>query len=119
MANFMYLFWSKDGKSPLDTASPKEVQAMMKKWMAWMGKLEKSGHLKDGGAALESKGKMVHGGKKRVTDGPYAEAKDVVGGYIIVSAKNLAEAVKLSKGCPVLAGDGMVEVRPVRSLKMD
>ncbi len=100
----------------MDTASSKEIQQMMTKWMSWIEKLEKSGHLKDGGAPLESKGKVVHGGKKNVTDGPYAEAKDVMGGYIIVSAKNLTEAVKLSKDCPILAGDGMVEVRPVRRM---
>ena len=118
MADFMYLFWNKDGKSRMDKASPEEIQRIMQKWMAWMEPLKKAGHLKDGGAPLESTGKVVHGGKKTVTDGPYAEAKDVVGGYIIVSAKDLNEATELSKGCPVLEGDGLVEVRPVRPMNM-
>ena len=116
MADFMYLFWNKDGKSKMEKASPEEIQLIMNKWMGWMDALKKSGNLKDGGAPLEMTGQVVHGGKKSVTDGPYAEAKDVVGGYIIVSAKNIQEAVELSKGCPILEGDGMVEVRPV--LKM-
>jgi hypothetical protein len=49
-----------------------------------------------------------------VKDGPYAEAKDVVGGYIIVEADNIDQAVELSKGCPILDVGGSVEVRPVQ-----
>ena len=116
MADFMYLFWNKGGKNPMEAASPEEIQKMMQKWMTWMETLKKAGHLKDGGAPLEMTGKVVHGGKKIVTDGPYAEAKDVVGGYIIVSAKDLNEAAELSKGSPILEGDGMVEVRAVRPM---
>lgn len=116
MADFMYLFWNKGGNSRMDTASPEEMQKMMQKWMGWMETLKKNGHLKDGGAPLETAGKVVHAGKKNVTDGPYAEAKDTIGGYIIVSAKSLDEATELSKGCPILEGDGMVEVRPVRAM---
>ena len=48
-----------------------------------------------------------------VTDGPYAEAKDLVAGFMIVKARDLAEAAELSKGCPILEGGGSVEVRPV------
>lgn len=116
MADFLYLFWNKGGVSRMDTASPEEIQKMMQKWMAWSESLKKGGHLKEGGVPLQSAGKVVHGGKKNVTDGPYAEAKDVVGGFLMVSAKNLEEATELSKGCPVLEGDGMVEVRPIRAL---
>ena len=59
------------------------------------------GHLKDPGHPLERTGKVVKGKQKTVTDGPYAEAKDVVGGYTLVEAKDLAQAVELSKGCPI------------------
>lgn len=116
MADFLYLFWNKGARSPMDTASPEQIQKMMQKWMGWMDTLKSSGHLKSTGAPLEMTGKVVHGGKKNVTDGPYAEAKDAVGGFIIVSAKTLEEATELSKGCPILEGDGMVEVRPIRPM---
>jgi hypothetical protein len=53
-----------------------------------------------------------------VTDGPFAEAKDVVAGYIVVEASNLEEAVALSEGCPILEVGGSVEVRPVQKLSM-
>ena len=56
------------------------------------------------------------GAEPVVTDGPYAEAKDVIGGFLMVTAKDLNEATELSKGCPVLEGDGMVEVRPIRQI---
>jgi hypothetical protein len=110
MAEFMYLFWNKGGKTAKWT--PEEMKGHMQNWMTWTESLTKGGHL-TGGQHLEDTGKVVRGPKKTVTDGPYAEAKDVVAGYLIVSAKDLDEAVELSKGCPVLEGDWMVEVRPI------
>jgi hypothetical protein len=67
---------------------------------------------------LERSGKVVSGKQKSIHDGPFAEAKDVVGGYTLVEAKDLAQAVELSKGCPILEVGGSVEVRPVRILNM-
>jgi len=51
-----------------------------------------------------------------VHDGPYAESKDIVLGYSVVQAKDLAEARTLAGGCPVLGYGGMVEVRPIRQM---
>jgi hypothetical protein len=90
----------------------------MEKWVAWFKDLGSKGHLKDPGHPLEQAGKVVRGKQKIVNDGPYAEAKDVVGGYIVVEAKDLDHAVELSKGCPILAVGGSVEVRPVEKLNM-
>jgi hypothetical protein len=53
-----------------------------------------------------------------VTDGPFAEAKDVVGGYTLVEARDLEHAVELSKGCPIFEREGAVEVRPVMKINM-
>ncbi len=55
--------------------------------------------------------------QKAIVDGPYTEAKDLVGGYTIVEARDIDQAVELSHGCPILDGGGSVEVRPV--MKMD
>jgi hypothetical protein len=61
--------------------------------------------------------KKNSGKKKVVVDGPYAEAKDLVLGFIVVEARDLAQATELSMGCPMLDGSGSVEIRPViRSL---
>jgi hypothetical protein len=56
------------------------------------------------------------GGKPKVTDGPFAEAKDLVGGYTIVEATDIAEAAEISKGCPIFERSGFVEVRPVMKM---
>ena len=55
---------------------------------------------------------------KKVTDGPFAEAKDVVGGFSLILAKDLDEAAELSRGCPIFEVDGQVEVRPVMKMNM-
>jgi hypothetical protein len=91
---------------------------MMQKWMAWFKELAENGHVKDRGQPLERAGKLVNGKRKTVTDGPFAEAKDLVGGYTLILAKDLDEAAELSKGCPILEVDGQVEVRPVMKLNM-
>ena len=94
------------------------MQQVMQKWMAWFKELAEKGHVKDRGQPLEGAGKVVDGKRKTVTDGPFAEAKDVVGGYSLILAKDLNEAADLSKGCPILERDGAVEVRPVMKLNM-
>jgi len=86
--------------------------------MAWMKDLGANGHLKDRGQPLERAGKLVQGKQKTVTDGPFVEAKDVVGGYTLIEAEDLSEAVELSKGCPIFEVEGAVEVRPVLKLNM-
>ena len=98
--------------------SPERAQQMMQKWMTWMKDLGAKGHIKDQGQPLERAGKLVKGKQKTVTDGPFAEAKDVVGGYTLIQARDLDQAVELSKGCPIFEVDGAVEVRPVMKLSM-
>ena len=105
-----YLFLYRGAERP---TSPQDMQQIMQKWMSWMQDLSSKGHLKDRGQPLEPTGKVVKGRQKAVTDGPFAEAKDLVGGYTLIEAKDLAEAAELSKGCPVFERNGFVEVRPV------
>ena len=94
------------------------MQKVRQKWVAWFKELGEKGHLKDPGHPLELTGKVVSGKQKIVHDGPYAEAKDVVGGYILIEAKDIGHAVELSKGSPILEVGGSVEVRPVERLNM-
>ena len=56
----------------------------------------------------------MKGKKKTVVDGPFAEAKDLVGGYLLVTADNLDDAAELARGCPILEVDGAVEIRPLK-----
>ena len=111
MNEFVYLYRGGENRP-----SPERMQETMQKWMAWLKDLAEKGHLKDQGQPLERSGKLVKGKQKSVTDGPFAETKDLVGGYTLIQAKDLDQAVELSKGCPVLELDGTVEVRPVLKL---
>ena len=114
MSEYVFLYRGNTDKSKL---SPQELQRQMQQWMAWFKELEKKGKLKSIGQPLEREGKVV-GRKKTVTDGPYAETKDVVGGYSVVEARNLDEAAALAAGCPGIETGGFVEVRPVMPLNM-
>ncbi len=72
-----------------------------------------------GAQPLNGTGKQITGSKKVVTDGPFMEGKEMVGGYLICKAASYDEAVELSKGCPILDfDDGIVEVREIQELKM-
>lgn len=108
MSEFLFLY--RGGERPAGT--PEQMQQVMQKWIGWMNDLQAKGVLKDRGRPLEPEGKIVRGKDKSVVDGPFAEAKDVIGGYSIVEAKDLAHAIELSMGCPILHVGGDVEVRP-------
>lgn len=113
MSEFVFLYRAGEGGR-----SPEVAQQMMQKWMNWLKELGVKGHIKDQGQPLERTGKLVKGRQKTVTDGPFAESKDVVGGYTLIEARDLAQAVELSKGCPIFEVDGAVEVRPVMKMNM-
>jgi len=113
MSDFTFLYRGRD-----TNASPEQMQKTMEKWRAWFKQLGEQGHLKDIGHPLEHSGKVVRGKQKRVTDGPFAEAKDVVGGFTLILARDLEQAAELSKGCPILEVGGSVEVRPIQALNM-
>jgi hypothetical protein len=112
MNEFVFLY--RGGERP--TGSPAQMQAQMQKWMGWLKELSDKGHVKDPGHPLERTGKLVTGKQKTVTDGPFAEAKDVVGGYTLVTARDISHAAELSTGCPILDVGGAVEIRPVMQM---
>jgi hypothetical protein len=108
MSEFLFLY--RGGQRP---ASPQEGEKVMQKWVSWMEDLGKQGFLKDRGQPLEPSGKVVNGKAKTITDGPYAESKDLVGGYTLIEAKDISQAAEIGKGCPILESGGAVEVRPI------
>lgn len=97
--------------------SPEEMQKQMNRWMTWLKELGESGHLRDKGEALEAGGKVLRTSDGAITDGPFAE-KDLVGGFSLVKAKDLAAAAELARGCPIFLSGGLVEVRPVMQMNM-
>ena len=116
MKEYLFLFRGGDGKTLQQ--SPEKWQAHMQKWMQWMGELSNLGKFV-GAQPLNKAGKQVKGSKKAITDGPFMEGKEMVGGYLICKADSLDEAVEISKGCPILEYEsGLVEVREIQELKM-
>ena len=108
MSEFLYIY-----RGPQRPNDPQEAQQIMQKWMTLLEGLAKQGKIKDRGQPLEPEGKVVNGKQKAITDGPYAEAKDLVGGFSLIEARDLDEAAELSKGCPILERGGSVEIRPI------
>lgn len=113
MSKFMYLFRG-GGIVVQPPPSPAELGAHLAKWTAWIDGLTRAGHADTHLPPLENGGKSVRGSSRAVTDGPYAEAKDLVSGILVISAASLDEAVELARGCPIYEYDGSVEVRPLR-----
>jgi len=109
----MYIFRNtKEAEETYAKMSPQELEADMKNWNDWMGKLAQQGKL-IGGQPLFPHGKVVRPGKK-ITDGPFIEGKDVVGGYLVIKAKDVDEAITLSEGCPMYNSPAAsVEVREI------
>jgi len=92
--------------------SPSELQAHVEKWYRWSDELARKGR-RNTGTALGSPGAAVRGYERVVTDGPYAESKDLVTGGLIVEAVSLVDAVDVARTCPIYEFGGSVEVRPV------
>jgi hypothetical protein len=105
----MFIFRSRGEMFDL---SPEEMQQMFQKWKAWIAKMKAKGQYVAGDPLEDRPGKVVRGPRgAHVTDGPFVEAKEVVGGYMLIKAKRFADAVRLAKDCPGLARDSCVEVR--------
>ena len=117
MKDFLLIFRGGDEHRELEQKSPEKWQAHMMKWKTWMENLGKEGKFL-GGQPLSQDGGVIHGKKKLVTDGPFAESKEIVGGYLLIKAADLKEAIEISKNCPLLDHDGLVEVREINELKM-
>jgi len=100
-------------------ASPEQMQIWMKQTMDWLDKIAAKGKLVNGGNGLSFEDSRVVRPNNVVTNGPFGEIKETIGGYIIVKAESVDEAVEFAKGCPVLQGDGnSMEVRKIARHKV-
>jgi hypothetical protein len=110
MAKFMLLL---KGQGNWDQMSPSEMEAAYKQYSGWSRQLRDENRFIDGDE-LDRACKIISPGPTSViTDGPFAESKEAVGGYYMITANDLDEAAKIALGCPHLKFGGSVEVRPV------
>ena len=113
MADYVFLF--RGGDTSQMEFSPDEMQQHMQKWFGWIDSLRERGIYK-GGEPLEDEGLVVTP-DQAITDGPFPESKEMIGGYVMISADSIEEAAEIGKGCPILLSRGKVEVRPVALIK--
>lgn len=108
MKDFLLLF---RGGLDFASATQEQLQKAMMRWKTWMEELVQQGKY-SGGHRLSRSGSVLRRGEK-ITDGPYAESKEIVGGYVSLKAKDLTDAIETAKGCPIFNYNGSVEVREV------
>ena len=110
MQEFILIFRHEDGNK---VASPEQIQIWMKQTMDWIGTIAAQNKF-SGGNGLPFDDSRVVRYNNVVTNGPFGEIKETIGGYIIVKAESVEEAVEFAKGSPVLQGEGnSVEVRKI------
>ena len=110
MKEFMMIFMGPDyGELGL---SPEQIQERMGRWMAWSEKMEKDGIIKSG-EALHAPAKRVSGPERVVSDGPFVESKELIGGYYVISANSADEVVEVAQDFPDYELGGSVEIREV------
>jgi hypothetical protein len=95
--------------------SPEQIQKVVTDWYAWFDRLKREGCC-SGGHPLQSSGKIVSGKNRTVSDGPFAESKETIGGYFYLHVADEAEAVSIAQLCPGLEYGVVVEVRPVADM---
>lgn len=113
MKEFMMIFRNdKDMPKP----SPEQLQKMVKEWQDWIGGIAaQDKFVATNALGFEGQTVNLNG---VVSDGPYVELKEIVGGYLICKAESLEEAISLTEGCPTLLSGGRVEVRDVMVFEM-
>jgi hypothetical protein len=106
MAKFMFVY--RDSATPKAPPSPEEMQGFLAMWGDWFKKFGAA--ILDGGDGLKPTGKVLKAGGV-VSDGPYVESKEVIGGYSVVQADTYEGAVAIAKECPIAKVGGTIEIR--------
>lgn len=114
MNKYMLAFWNAiPSEQDFAQLSPEAIQAEIQKWNDWIGGIAAQGKMISA-EGLYPTGKTVSGSNHFITDGPFTEGKEIIGGFMILTADSIDEAVELSKGCPIYDSEGRVEVREVQ-----
>ncbi len=109
MKDFMFLF--RNSEEAVNKLSPEEKKEYFTKWGVWLKKFVDDKIYEDGDRLSSTDAMVISGTEKVVTDGPYIESKEIIGGYVRIKAESIKEAVEYAKECPVLLTNGSVEIR--------
>ena len=98
--------------------SPEQMQKVIEKYVAWGARLRQAGLVSESHKLAGEPGKVLRakGGQLRVTDGPYSETKEILGGYYVVEANSYDEAIERSRDCPHIEYGGTIELRQVDTM---
>ncbi len=112
-----YLLLLRESPSEFAEMPPEEMRAVIEKYVAWRKKIEADGHYVGGEKLRDDGGRHLRkdGGRLDATDGPFAEAKEIVGGYFMIEAADDREAERVAAGCPHLE-HGWIELRAVETV---
>lgn len=116
MKEYMLIFRNETAHDALKPTA-EQIQAIMKEWQTWISGIARQGNY-SGTNRLLPQGKTIRPGNV-ITDGPFLEAKEMLGGYVIVKTATLEEATEIAKACPNLLYGGNVEIRPVMFIDSD
>jgi hypothetical protein len=110
-----YMLLLHDNPASFANVSPDEMQKIVEKYIAWGKKLREAGVWRASNKLTDEPGRVMrrNDGQVRVTDGPYSESKEVLGGYYLIEVDNYDAAVDLARSCPQLEYGGTIEVRQV------
>jgi len=108
-----FMLFIRNGEEP-NELSPEQIQQAIQRFSSWARKLREQGKLVAAEKLKDNEGLLLRTRNGQiVVDGPFAETKETIGGYFIVEAGNLDEAVALTKECPALSNGGIVELREI------
>ncbi|MEO7176688.1 MAG: YciI family protein [Saprospiraceae bacterium] len=114
MKEYMFLF--RGGNDPTWEQSPAEAQTNLQLWFDWMANLQANGQLAHA-QPLDKGGQQISGKDKHVSNGPFTEGNEAIGGYLICRAENYQSALEIAKDCPILSfDDGKVEIREIMEM---
>jgi hypothetical protein len=113
MKEYLVLF---RGGLDFSKLSTEQLQQSMGYWQKWVEELVNKGVYGGGERLTRDVATAVKGGTKQIIAGPYTSNNEMVGGYITIKAKNLQEAIEITKGCPIFKFDGNAEIREIAKM---
>ena len=113
-----YILLLHDNPAAFATASPEQLQKIVEKYVAWGDKLRDKGIIRGGDKLTDEPGKVMRksNGQVRITDGPYSETKEILGGYYIIEADSYDRATEYARDCPHFEYGGTIEVRQIDAM---